>query len=34
MRKDLKITESCLALVAELRDTWRAAATQVLAASA
>jgi flagellar secretion chaperone FliS len=34
MAKDLKITESCLALVAELRDTWRAAATSVLAASA
>ena len=34
MAKDLKVTESCLALVAELRDTWRAAATSVLAASA
>jgi flagellar secretion chaperone FliS len=32
--KDLMITESCLTLVAELRDTWRAAATEVLAASA
>jgi flagellar protein FliS len=34
MAKDLTITESCLALVAELRDTWRAAATELLAASA
>lgn len=34
MGKDLTITESCLPLVAELRDTWRAAATSVLAASA
>jgi flagellar protein FliS len=34
MRKDLAITESCLALVAQLRDTWRTAATELLAASA
>lgn len=32
--KDLKTTESCLALVVQLRDTWRAAATELLAASA
>ncbi|GAA4377023.1 flagellar export chaperone FliS [Nocardioides caricicola] len=34
MGKDLKITESCLSLVAELRDTWRAAAMSLLQASA
>lgn len=34
VRKDLAITESCLTIVAELRDTWRTAATEVLAASA
>ena len=34
MRKDLAITESCLSLVAELRATWRAAAMELLQASA
>jgi flagellar protein FliS len=32
--KSLRITESCLKLVAELRDTWRAAAMDLLVATA
>lgn len=34
MRKDLAIAESCLALAAQLRDTWRDAALSLMAASA
>lgn len=34
MRKDLKITEFCLNLVSQLRDTWRAAAMELMAESA
>lgn len=34
MRKDLAVAESCLALVAQLRDTWRDAAMQLMAATA
>ena len=34
MAKDLVVAEFCLHLVTVLRDTWRAAATEVLAATA
>ena len=34
MRKDLAITESCLSLVSQLRDTWRAAAMELIKESA
>lgn len=34
LRKDLAITESCLKIVSELRDTWRAAALELMAKTA
>lgn len=34
MRKDLAVAESCLKLAAQIRDTWRDAAMQLMAASA